>query len=77
MHLDQVRAGAAPDDYQVPARFFERSYLTQDLLGAAAEVVEPAGWRRQITDLAGAGPMARPCRTACRPCGQVAGSHQS
>ncbi|MBU1747544.1 MAG: DUF499 domain-containing protein, partial [Chloroflexi bacterium] len=39
VHLDQVRTGRAPDDYQDPARFFERTYLTQNLLGLAAEVV--------------------------------------
>ena len=39
VHLDQVREGSAPDDYQEPARFFERTYLTQNLLGLAAEVV--------------------------------------
>ena len=36
VHLDQVREGSAPDDYQEPARFFERTYLTQNLLGLAA-----------------------------------------
>ena len=39
VHLDQVREGRAPDDYQEPVRFFERTYLTQNLLGLAAEVV--------------------------------------
>jgi hypothetical protein len=39
VHLDQVREGRAPHDYQEPARFFERTYLTQNLLGLAAEVV--------------------------------------
>jgi hypothetical protein len=39
VHLDQVREGHAPDDYQDPARFFERTYLTRSLLGLAAEVV--------------------------------------
>lgn len=39
VHLDQVRQGRAPDDYQEPARFFERTYLTRNLLGLAAEVV--------------------------------------
>ena len=31
VHLDQVRDGRAPDDYKVPERFFERTYLTQGL----------------------------------------------
>ena len=39
VHLDQVRTGRAPDDYKEPSRFFERTYLTQNLLGLAAEVV--------------------------------------
>ena len=39
VHLDQVREGRAPDDYQEPERFFERTYLTQNLLDLAAEVV--------------------------------------
>jgi hypothetical protein len=39
VHLDQVREGRAPEDYQEPARFFERTYLTQNLLGLSAEVV--------------------------------------
>jgi len=39
VHLDQVRQGRAPDDYQEPARFFERTYLTQNLLDLSAQVV--------------------------------------
>ncbi|NLE37296.1 MAG: ATP-binding protein, partial [Pirellulaceae bacterium] len=39
VHLDQVRDGRAPTDYQDPARFFERTYLTQNLCGLAGEVV--------------------------------------
>jgi len=39
VHLDQVREGRAPDDYQEPERFFARTYLTQNLLGLTAEVV--------------------------------------
>ena len=30
VHLDQVRDGRAPDDYQEPGRFFERTYLTAE-----------------------------------------------
>jgi len=39
VHLDQVRDGRAPVDYQNPARFFERTYLTQNLLALGAEVI--------------------------------------
>ena len=39
VHLDQVRDGRAPGDYQEPERFFERTYMTQNLTGLAAEVV--------------------------------------
>jgi predicted AAA+ superfamily ATPase len=36
VHLDQVRDGRAPVDYQNPQRFFERTYLTQSLSGLAS-----------------------------------------
>src|SRR4051794_28704147 len=39
VHLDQVRDGRAPADYQKPERFFERTYLTRNLVGLSAEVV--------------------------------------
>lgn len=39
VHLDQVRDGRAPVDYQNPERFFERTYLTQSLSGLAAEAL--------------------------------------
>lgn len=39
VHLDQVRDGRAPTDYQKPERFFDRTYLTRNLLSFAAEVV--------------------------------------
>ena len=39
VHLDQVREGRAPDDYKVPERFFERTYLTQGLKSFSAEVM--------------------------------------
>ena len=39
VHLDQVRDGRAPVDYQKPERFFERTYLTQNLLGLSSEVI--------------------------------------
>ncbi len=39
VHLDQVRDGLAPAVYQQPADFFERTYLTKNLAGLAAEVI--------------------------------------
>jgi hypothetical protein len=39
VHLDKVRLGNAPDDYKIPQRFFDRTYLTGHLTGMAAEVV--------------------------------------
>ena len=39
VHLDQVREGRAASVYQQPADFFERTYLTQNLAGLAAEVI--------------------------------------
>ena len=39
VHLDQVRDGRANEDYQNPARFFERTFLTENLLKMAGEVV--------------------------------------
>jgi len=39
VHLDQVRDGRAPAVYQNPADFFERTYLTKNLSGLAAEVM--------------------------------------
>ena len=39
VHLDQVRDKRAPADYQEPARFFERTYLTQSLTALASQVV--------------------------------------
>ena len=39
VHLDQVRDGRAPSDYQKPDQFFERTYLTQTLTTLAAEVI--------------------------------------
>ena len=39
VHLDQVRDGRAPAVYQQPADFFERTYLTKNLAGLAAEVI--------------------------------------
>ncbi len=39
VHLDKIRDGSAPDDYQDPVRFFERTYLTKGLETLSAEVV--------------------------------------
>lgn len=39
VHLDQVRDGRANPDYQDPARFFSKTYLTKSLLSVAAEAV--------------------------------------
>ena len=39
VHLDQVRDKRAPEVYQNPARFFERTFLTQSLSGLAVEVL--------------------------------------
>ncbi len=38
VHLDQVRDGRAPEVYQQPAKFFERTHLTKNLAALAAEV---------------------------------------
>src|SRR3954447_9467448 len=39
VHLDHVRENRAPRDYQEPARFFERTYLTRNLKDLAAQTV--------------------------------------
>lgn len=39
VHLDQVREGHAPVDYQNPQRFFERTYLTKNLTDLASQVL--------------------------------------
>ncbi len=39
VHLDKVRDGTAPEDYKDAKRFFDRTYLTKNLLGFGAEVV--------------------------------------
>jgi hypothetical protein len=39
VHLDQVRDGRANTDYQNPKKFFERTYLTENLTSFAAEVI--------------------------------------
>ncbi|MDQ2717755.1 MAG: DUF499 domain-containing protein, partial [Chloroflexota bacterium] len=39
VHLDMVRDERAPDDYQIPSLFFERTYLTKNLTQLASEVL--------------------------------------
>lgn len=39
VHLDKVRDGSAPGDYQNPKKFFERTYMTRNLTGLAAEAI--------------------------------------
>ena len=39
VHLDQVREGHAPADYQEPQRFFERTYMTRNLTDLSAQVI--------------------------------------
>src|ERR1044071_4043787 len=39
VHLDQIRDGRAPDDYQKPEQFFDRTYLTVNLTFLAGEVI--------------------------------------
>lgn len=39
VHLDQIRDGRAPADYQNPQQFFERTYMTANLTSLASEVI--------------------------------------
>jgi hypothetical protein len=39
VHLDKVRDGRAPKDYQDPKQFFDKTYLTKNMLELAAQVV--------------------------------------
>lgn len=39
VHLDKVREGTAPEDYRDPKRFFDRTYMTTNLLGLSSEVL--------------------------------------
>lgn len=39
VHLDKVREGTAPDVYTKPERFFDRNYMTTNLLSLGAEVL--------------------------------------
>lgn len=49
VHLDQVRDGRVPEDYQQPERFFERTYLTANLTDLAAQVVRRLSGERTET----------------------------
>lgn len=49
VHLDQVRDGRAPEDYQQPERFFDRTYLTTNLTDLAAQVVRRLSGERSET----------------------------
>lgn len=39
VHLDHIRDGRAPDEYQKPEKFFDRTFLTQNLLTLSSEMV--------------------------------------
>jgi hypothetical protein len=39
VHLDHIRDGRAHPDYRDPARFFERTYLTKNLLDLSSQVI--------------------------------------
>lgn len=39
VHLDHIRDGRAQEDYQNPERFFERTFLTKNLISLTAEVI--------------------------------------
>ena len=49
VHLDDVRNGSAPPDYQKPDRFFARTYLTKNLSALASEVVRRLSGQRTET----------------------------
>ncbi len=50
VHLDQIREGRAPADYQKPERFFERTYLTKNLTALASEVIRRLSGERTETN---------------------------
>src|SRR4051794_10674513 len=50
VHLDQVREGLAPVDYQNPERFFARTYLTKNLTALASEVIRRLSGERTETN---------------------------
>jgi len=39
VHLDHIKEGRAPEDYQHPERFFERTYLTEGLEMLSSQVI--------------------------------------
>jgi predicted AAA+ superfamily ATPase len=39
VHLDKIRDGSAPREYQNPEQFFARTYLTENLTLLASEVI--------------------------------------
>jgi hypothetical protein len=71
VHLDQVREGRAPADYQKPERFFERTYLTKNLTSLASEVIRLLGTRRHPLRRAGPGDLPEPGRPGLRRKGAV------
>lgn len=50
VHLDKVREGKAPADYQQPHRFFARTYLTKNLVALASEVIRRLSGERTETN---------------------------
>lgn len=40
VHLDKVRDGSAPKDYQDPKQFFDKTFLTRNMLDLASQVVK-------------------------------------
>lgn len=49
VHLDDVRNGCAPPDYQKPDRFFARTYLTKNLSTLASQVIRRLSGERTET----------------------------
>jgi hypothetical protein len=49
VHLDDVRNGSAPADYQKPDRFFARTYLTKNLSTLASQVMRRLSGERTET----------------------------
>lgn len=49
VHLDQIRDGRAPNDYQKPDQFFERTYLTTNLISLASEAIRRLSGERTET----------------------------
>jgi len=50
VHLDDVRNGTAPADYQKPDRFFARTYLTKNLSTLASQVIRRLSGQRTETN---------------------------